>query len=120
MSEPTEEQRKKVSDLIFKLWHEVLKTVGKLLEADAKFGFLSIEEQIDPSIEDIVFGLTMMDSIISILMNSNLLEHDETRQALNSKQCVLHIKRLAEALAAGDQEEYNEVIKLLNNQSKLQ
>lgn len=112
-------EKELVSELIHELWRDVLKTVGKLLEADQKYTFLTIKENIDPSIEDIVFSLGIVDSILSVMENSPLLEHDQVREVLNSKQCVLHTKRLAEALDAGDQAEYDAVIELLTRQAKL-
>lgn len=112
-------EKELVSELIHELWRDVLKAVGKLLDADQKYTFLSIKENIDPSIEDIVFSLGIVDSILSVMENSPLLEHDQIREVLNSKQCVLHTKRLAEALDAGDQAEYDAVIELLAKQAKL-
>lgn len=102
-----------------KLWHRVVEAVNKLLEAHGKFGFHKIEANLNPSIEDITHGLAIFDSILNTVMDSALLNHDQMRTALNSKQCILHVRRLAEAVKSKDQQQYDEIIRLLDSQAKL-
>lgn len=105
-------------EVISHLWFEVIKVVNRLLEADLKFGFSKIEASLNPSIDEILHGLGIVDYALTAFMDSNLLEHDDTRAALNSKQCVLHIRGLAAALKGGNEEEYKAAIHLLNTQPK--
>lgn len=105
-------------EVIVGLWSDVLHTVNRLLEAHTKFGFSKIEASLNPTIDDIVNGLGIIDFALSSFVDSDLLGHDDTRLALNSKQCVLHIRRLAEALKSGNETEYEEAISALNSQSQ--
>lgn len=106
-------------EVVAKVWREVIITVNKLLEADTKFGFHKIEANLNPKIEDITHGLGFLDFLLSAMVDSDVLDHDQTRMALNSKQCILIVRRLAEALKSGDQEEYAQAIKLLNSQAQI-
>ena len=105
--------------VITKVWWQVVAAVNKLLEADGKFGFSKIEANLNPSMADIMHGLTVFEFVITLMMDSEFLDHDETRMALNSKQCVLLIRRMSEALKSKDQDEYDEVIRLLALQPKI-
>lgn len=102
---------------IFGLWSDVVQAVNRILEAHQSFGFSGIEASLNPKIEDIIHGLGIVDHILNVFLEHDL-EHDEKRNALNSKQCVLHIRRLAAALKSGDEEEYQEAIRLLDTQQK--
>jgi hypothetical protein len=105
--------------LVQRVWHEIIGTVLKLRDADARFGWLNIVDSINPSIEDIVLSLAAMDGLLDGLLTSPLLKHDQIRQGLNSKQCILHIRQLAEALKVGDQDEYERAMCLLKKESLL-
>lgn len=107
-----------LEEIIISLWSSVIETVNKVLEADGKFGFNKIEASLNPSIEEILHGLGMIEAVLSVFVESPLLEHDETRRALNAKQCVLHIRRIAVALEGGNEAEYKEAIELLSNQAQ--
>jgi hypothetical protein len=105
-------------DVIRDLWQEVIRAVNRILDGDRRFGFVSIEQSLDPKLSDIIHGLSVIDAVLSSLLDSGLLEYEETRQALNSKQCVIHIRRLAAALKKGDKDDYNKAIELLDKQAK--
>ncbi len=105
-------------EVVLRLWNEVVKTVNRILEADRKFGFSKIEASLNPSLAEIVHGLGLIDFVLTSFVDSSLLDHEEIRQSLNAKQCVLHIRRLAVALQENDKDEYDKVISLLNSQPK--
>lgn len=107
------------ADEVAGFWSDVIKTVNGILEADRNFGFRKIEVHLNPSLEEILHSLAIVDAVLNSFLDSNLLEPDEIRQALNSKQCVVHIRRLASALKNKDAAEYDEVIKLLHSQAKI-
>jgi|SRR6478672_10861825 len=107
----------KREEVIFELWGDVVNAVNRILDAHQSFGFSGIEASLNPKIEDIIHGLGIVEYILNVFLENDL-GHDETRNALNSKQCVLHIRRLAAALKSGNEGEYQEAIELLNRQQK--
>jgi len=105
-------------DEILGFWSDVIQTVNSILEADSNFGFSKIEARLNPSLTDVLHSLGIVDAVLNSFLDSGLLDTEETNQALNSKQCVLHIRMLSEALKAQDREEYDKVIQLLKSQKK--
>lgn len=100
------------------MWSEVIVTVNRLLEADDAFGFSRIEARLNPSIEEIVFSLGVIDAALTLMETSGHLDTTEMRQVLNAKQCVLYIRMLAVALRDRNREEYGRVIGLMQNQAQ--
>ncbi|MGN7918201.1 hypothetical protein [Lysobacter sp. 22409] len=119
MPEAGQQSVNEALELITKIWWEVVTTASKLLEADGKFGFHMIEGNLNPKLEDIARGLGFLEHILNAMADSPYLGHDERRMALNSKQCILIIRLLADALKAKDQEEYDKAIRLLDLQAKI-
>jgi hypothetical protein len=107
-----------VTDVVVGLWSDVIKTVNRILDADKRFGFTKIESNLHPSLEDILHSLAIIEGILKAFLDSDLLDHDENRQALNASQCVLHIRSLARALKESDKDEYAKAIELLDKQAK--
>lgn len=107
----------KLPEVISNLWGSVIDAVNRILDGDRRFGFSSIERSLNPKLEDILHGLGVIDSVLTSLLDSGLLEYEETRQALNSKQCVIHIRRIGAALKEGNEEEYKKAIDLLDKQA---
>jgi hypothetical protein len=106
------------TDVLVNLWNDVIGAVNRILDADRKFGFSKIEANLNPSLDEIIHGLSFVDAALGIFLDSGLLDHDESRKALNSKQCVLHLRRLAKAVKDVDAEEYSKVISALDNQAQ--
>ena len=111
-------QQQQLTLKIQELWSEVVKSVNVILDADRVFGFTKIEFSINPKLEDILHGLGIIEAALSIFMDSGLLDTDETKQVLNSKQCVWLIRMLNTALQSKDENEYNKAVKLLDSQMK--
>ena len=103
---------------VTKLWNDVVGIVNGLLRADSRFGFSRIEANLNPSLDDILFSLAIIDAILTLVVQAGLSDHDETRQALNAQQCVLHIRRMAIALRDKDEDEYKKVMALLHSQAQ--
>lgn len=108
-----------VTEIVRKSWDKTISLVNKILEAHNSFGFEKFEASINPSLSDMLNGLTLVEFILTRFVESEYLEYDEVRQSLNSKQCIVHIRMLARALDAKDQAAYEECILLLDRQSKI-
>jgi hypothetical protein len=105
-------------DLVLKAWASVLQMVNKVLEADKHFGFGLIENNIKPSFEQIVNSLVVMDAILNTMLATKELQHDETRQAYNAKQCVWHIQLMVTALRDKDVGAYDKAVDALKKQAQ--
>lgn len=99
-------------------WAHVISMVNKILEADSLFGFTLIDRHINPSFDQMLISLGFIDAILNAMLATEKLEHDETRQALNAKQCVFHIQGMVVALREGDDARYEQAVKNLRNQSQ--
>lgn len=51
-------------------------------------------------------AFNVIDEALKILLDGGQLDFDETRQALNCRQCINHMKGLAIALEVKDETEY--------------
>lgn len=106
-------------DEIFKAWSKVVGLVNKLLEAHTSYGFNEIEENVHPSIADMVLRLRVADAILGVLSQSGDLDHEETRLALNARQFVLLVQLVAKALEENDEAEYLRAMGMLNGHAKI-
>jgi len=112
-----DELKAEQAEIVVKVWGDILKIVNQILDVHKRFGFTKFEAMINPSITEILNGLGIVGFTLTSFVKSGLLDHDEARQALNAKQCVLHIERLAVALQDRDKEEYEKVMGLLSAQA---
>ena len=108
----------KLAELISVIWHKVIGQVNKLIEAHERFGFVRFEEGLNPKLPDVLRALEVVDFALTHFYESGLLEYDEQRNALNAKQCILKIKLLAVAMENENQDEFEQLIKELQQQSK--
>lgn len=108
-----------VDELVGKAWNKTLQAVNRILEAHTAFGFTAINARLNPSLNDILHSLAIIDFALTIFLDSDVLGHDEKRLALNSKQCVLHLRRLSAALECKDQREYDAAISVLISQPQI-
>ena len=103
--------------VIAQIWGAVINVVNKLIETHDNYGFGKFQEGMNPRLETVVKAFTVVDAMLKTLAESGQLDPDEYRQVVNSRQCIYHTKRLALALDADDQEEYEELIGLLSKQA---
>lgn len=107
-----------LTDLVGKIWHQVIGQVNRLIQAHDRFGFVRFEEGLNPSLPDVVKALELVDFALTQFYGSGLLEYDEQRNVLNAKQCILKIKMLAVAIDRRDQDVFEQLMEELRNQSK--
>lgn len=88
---------------------------NNVLKVHAKFGFEQFADNISPSLEDILFSLQVVESVLDTVATANL-EYSETRKIGNAKQQILWIHTIGNALKYGNEEDYLASIKMLSSQ----
>lgn len=108
-----------LTELLSKVWHNVVSVVNKLLETHQKYGYVKFQEEMNPSLPEVLEGFKHVDSALTSLMDSTALNYDEYRAAINSKQCILKMKLLSVALDQDQQTDYERIINELDTQAKI-
>lgn len=108
-----------LGDLLSKIWQRVVATVNKLLETHKKYGYAQFEQELNPSLNELLEGFKHIDAALTTLMDTGALEYSEFRDAVNSKQCILKMKLLAGALDAKEQADYERLIAELEAQPQI-
>lgn len=108
----TPEQVAAAEQKIRELFRQVLDAAEKIITADNHFGYLKIEENIDPRIEDILLGLRLLETIFDVVHDSPIFKDEYTirNECLNAKQCVWHIKMISSSLQCKNEEAYLQAI----------
>ncbi|OEZ01272.1 MULTISPECIES: hypothetical protein [Stenotrophomonas] len=107
-----------LSDLIGTIWSQVVGQVNTLIDAHKAFGFFQFNENLNPTLADVLTGLAFIDFALTRFLESGKLEFDEQRNAINSKQCILKMKSLSLALDQGNKAEFENIMSELRSQSK--
>ncbi len=110
--------RPEVGELISHIWNLVIGQVNTLIKAHDSFGFVQFNENLNPSLEEVVYALAVVDSALTQFVESGLLGFDEGREAYNSKQCILKMKALWLASQAEDEAGFERIMDELKKQSK--
>lgn len=116
--ENTEVQTDVLAELLGQIWNGVILQANRLLEAHTKFGFVEFKKGLNPSLEEVLAGFEFVDFALSKLLESKQLGYDETRDAINSKQCILKMRELAAACDERNKDDYERVMDELKKQSK--
>ena len=107
-----------------KIWPEVdeacrkiFDAVNNVLRVHSNFGFTTFEKNINPSLTDIEKAMDIAEFSID-----KFFEHDPEfsldRILMNVKQMIFCIKRLISALIKNDENEYQQMIVMMRNQSQ--
>ncbi|MEJ5149805.1 hypothetical protein [Comamonas sp. MYb396] len=99
-----------------KVWGEILRVTDRLLQAHHHFGFSNIQENVSPTIEDMLKSLRILEVILDALV-SGPTDVDCTRILLNAKQAILNIEAVNLALNSKDVDGYELAMNRLNNQA---
>lgn len=110
---------KEISASVEEVWAEVLSVADTVLKAHAKFGFDQFAEKIDPSLDEILFGLQIIESVLDTISATGNLEYSELRKISNAKQQILWVQTIGNALKYGNEADYLDSIGKLGNQSKV-
>jgi hypothetical protein len=108
-----------ISDQVEKIWAEIFGTANKILQVHVKFGFSEFAAKIDPSVDDILLSLKVVESLLDTLYTSGTLEYSESRMVHNAKQQIWLVQCIAEALKNGNEEDYTAAIKKLGDQAQI-
>jgi len=111
-------QPEQLAELLAQVWSHIVGHVNALIHAHERFGFVRFEENLNPTLDDVLRGLVVVDFALTQFLDSDILEYEEKRNVLNSKQCILHMKQLGAALQSGQKEEYERIIATLKSQPK--
>ncbi len=111
-------QMEQLDLLVGQLWHQIVKSMNHVLNADRSYGFSGFVELANPSIEEILQAIQFVDPAITTVINHpHINEHPERMMAmLNCQQSVLLIRRTSVALKTKDQSEYEDCIRMLLKQ----
>lgn len=107
-----------LTEVVHVIWHQIIGQVNRLIQAHEQFGFVRFEENLNPRMPDVLKALEFVEFALNKFCDSGLLEYDEQRNALNSKQCILKIKMLAVAMERKDQDQFEQLMTELQKQSK--
>lgn len=108
----------KVKPLVEQAWAGVFQVVNTVIASHDNYGFKSIESKINPSLQDILRGLKVMEAILDAILAENQLEYDSSRLILNAKQQINCIELIAVALKHGREDDYEEAIAKLSRQAQ--
>lgn len=108
-----------IQHIVSTAWDRIIGVINKILEVHHEFGFESFKARMNPSVDEVIENLAFIEFVITTFLDRDVLDHDQTKAVLNSKQCVLYLQRLAAALKNKDKEEYDAAINDLRNQPQL-
>lgn len=97
------------------IWGEIFKTADKILKVHVKFGFEKFSDKISPSIEEIILSLKAVEALLDGI--HHVLDYSEQRLVSNSKQQILWVQDLADALKNNDEPRYTQAIDKLTKQA---
>lgn len=115
---PEENQRwQQAIPLVEKIWAGVFETTDKMLKVHGAFGFTQFEKQLNPKLSTMLLALNVLEQVLDTLYGSGELDPSENRMALNAKQAILLVQRVADALRANSEEDYNDAMEKLDKQA---
>ena len=114
-AEQADERWLQSAALIEETWGEVIEVVNNVLKTHAKFGFANFARNIAPSIEEILFSLKVVESVLDTVDASS--DYSESRMIGNAKQQILWIQTVANALKYRNETDYLASIEKLSKQS---
>jgi len=104
--------------LIHELWSQIIESINHVVQADSSFGFQKFVALADPSIDQIVSAIQLVEPMVSVVLNSSQIQGDPTRtiQLLNCQQSIHLIRRTHVSLRNGDEAEYQDCLSKLRSQ----
>ncbi|MBQ4855482.1 hypothetical protein IMW82_12465 [Rhodanobacter sp. B2A1Ga4] len=109
-----------LSELVHELWSQIIESINHVVEADSSFGFEKFVALANPSIDQIIAAIQLVEPIVSVVLNSSQIQDDPTRtmQLLNCQQAIHLIRRTHVSLKNGDEAEYQDCIRKLRSQKQ--
>lgn len=99
-----------------RLWAEVFKTSAIVIVHSKKFGFTGMHEA-DPSIEDLLMYMKLIEGAIDALIENSEVTLEETRKLLNAQKQLATLKWVAKTLQQGDRAAFTDAMANLETQA---
>lgn len=102
------------------IWMHIVRHIKDVLKG-SELGYEHIGEWADPSIEEIVKSVTKIDGLLNDIFDgaAGTLSHSCESLLINCQQSVHLIRRVHISVKHDNQDEYNDVIEKLTQQSKV-
>lgn len=103
-----------------KLWAKVFESVTQVIRQTKVFSMTDMGVVPNPNIHQMLARLQIFDDVIDVLVKNAEtfgLEYDQTRLLLNCKVQIANMERLAAAVNASDEANYNAAVKALETQA---
>ena len=94
--------------------------ISSALRLTKLVNFENIGALTNPSIQDLLERLRVFDDVVSLLLDHASvfdLDYSHTRMLLNCKQLVNNMERLANAIQAGNQADYDAAVSALEKEA---
>lgn len=111
---------KVVKDKVEKLWGNVMESARKFIRDSHTFGFEKVGIVPNPTVHQMLSSLRLADVAFGMIMadaEDSHLDADDIRLIFNAKQQILNMERVATALNNKDRFNYDEAVRLLENQA---
>lgn len=96
---------------------KIFVTVNLILGAHSKYGFAEINQNINPSIDDILKTIQVIDFVLSTF-SSNIDDFAQTRKLDNAAQMIWCVKGLVIAIKSGNGDDYDAMIEKMRKQAQ--
>ncbi|WP_448098144.1 hypothetical protein [Luteibacter yeojuensis] len=112
------ELEERMTGLTTELWGLIIEHINHVLTADRYYGFAHFDKFADPSIEQILEAIAIIEPLVVAILASQHFKADPERamKLLNCQMAVHLIKRTNVSLKSGNEEEYRDCIRKLSTQ----
>ena len=113
-------ESKKIEDRVEKIWERIFKNSNDVIKQSKVHGFLSIQEIPTPNIHEMLLQLKVLHVVMDMIITlgpENGLKYEHTRLILNAKEQLTRMEMVAEALNAGNEDDYNKAVVELEQQA---
>ena len=98
-------------------WSSIFRVVNTVVDHHVQFGFKLIESKINPSFQDILLSLKMMEALLDVFPVDDV-EYATSRMILNAKQQINNIELVVTALKHNRQDDYEAAMARLRTQAQ--
>jgi len=98
-------------------WGGIMKVAETVVKKHEEFGFSLIATKINPSLDDILRSLRVIEGIIDLLLPDMEEDFSLARMVLNAKQQIVRIGQVSVALKTDNQDDYDAAIRELKAQA---
>lgn len=107
-----------IDERVSRLWGLIIKSINDVLNADKYYGFAHFKAFADPSIDQILNAIQIVEPLVETILNSKHFSDDteRTMALLNCQQSIHLIHRTHVSLKDGDETEYEDCIHKLQSQ----